>query len=234
MTDALWISSSRRSSRELTPSDRSGNLGGGPGQGSEDVAPAVSMPEESRRPAPRLDPRSPLVIDTRELGRRPGSMREVSRSVPAPAHLGNDVVGVVAGSPLVLHLRLESVVEGVLVSGTASATATGQCVRCLDPVTAQVVVDLRELYAHPGREVDADDDTDPLPELDGVLLDSEPAVRDAVVLALPLRPWCRADCPGLCPQCGTRLADDPDHDHDVVDPRWAALEGLGTDHDGPV
>ncbi len=162
-------------------------------------------------------------------------MRPVSRSVPAPAHLGNDVLGVPEGSPLELDLRLESVVEGVLVSGTVSGTASGECVRCLDPLTAPVVVDLQELYAHPGREIEEDDDTEPLPEMDGVLVDAEPAVRDAVVLALPLQPVCRDDCPGLCTQCGVRLADQPGHGHDKVDARWEALQGLatGTERDGP-
>ncbi|CAM5587857.1 hypothetical protein SRIMM317S_03461 [Streptomyces rimosus subsp. rimosus] len=57
-------------------------------------------------------------------------------------------------------------------------------------------------------------------------------LRDAVVLALPMQPVCRDDCPGLCSQCGERLADDPDHHHDAVDIRWAALQGLATDPDG--
>ena len=153
-------------------------------------------------------------------------MRRLTRSVPAPAHLGVDVLGVPAGTPLELDLRLESVVEGVLVSGTVTTTLSGECVRCLDPVTGPLVVDLQELYARPGQERDADDDTDPLPELDGDLADLEPALRDAVVLALPLRPLCREDCPGLCAQCGARLADEPGHGHDTADPRWAALGDL--------
>ena len=68
--------------------------------------------------------------------------------------------------------------------------------------------------------------TTELPELEGDLIDLEPVLRDAVVLALPLRPLCRDDCPGLCAECGARLADDPDHGHETVDPRWAALQGL--------
>jgi len=48
------------------------------------------------------------------------------------------------------------------------------------------------------------------------------------VLALPMSPLCREDCPGLCAECGARLADTgPDHRHDAaVDPRWAALQQL--------
>jgi uncharacterized protein len=183
------------------------------------------MPEESRRALSRLDPRQPLIVDTRELGRRPGSMRKVSRSVPAPADLGVDVLGVAPGSALDLDLRLESVVEGVLVSGTATAQLTGECVRCLDPITSTLVVDLQELYAYPGGERDADDETE-LHQLEGDLLDLEPVLRDAVVLALPFQPVCRDDCPGLCSECGERLADDPGHRHEGADPRWAALSGL--------
>jgi uncharacterized protein len=184
------------------------------------------MTDESRRITARLDPRSPLVIDTRELGRRPGSMQSLSRSFPAPGDLTVDVVGVPKGSPVDLDLRLESVMEGVLVSATAQAEVMGECVRCLDPITMSVEVTLQELYAYPGRERDVADDDAELPELEGHLIDLEPVLRDAVVLALPLRPLCRDDCPGLCAECGARLADDPDHGHDVADPRWAALQGL--------
>jgi len=183
------------------------------------------MPEESRRKLTRLDPRQPLVVDTRELGRRPGSMRTLSRSVPAPADLGVDVLGVAEGSQLDLDLRLESVMEGVLVSGTARGEATGECVRCLDPVVRSLAVDVQELFAYPGNE-NADETEH---QVEGDLIDLEPVLRDAVVLALPFQPVCRDDCPGLCSQCGARLADDPAHTHQAVDPRWAALSGLVDD-----
>jgi DUF177 domain-containing protein len=180
------------------------------------------MPEESRK-AKRLDPRAPFVLDVRELGRQPGAMSRRSRTVPAPAGLGLDVIGVPEGSDVQLSVRLESVVEGVLVSGTARASLLGECVRCLDPVEGGLEAEYQELYVYPGR--DADDETS---RLEGDLLDLEPVLRDAVVLALPLRPVCRADCPGLCSECGARLADDPGHRHEAADPRWAALRGVLT------
>jgi uncharacterized protein len=152
-------------------------------------------------------------------------MRTLSRSAPAPADLGFDVLGVPHGTPVDLDLRLESVMEGVLVSGTARAVAAGECVRCLDPIERSIEVELQELYAYPGHERDDDDDAE-LPQLEGDLIDLEPVLRDAVVLALPFQPVCRADCPGLCPQCGERLADDPGHSHESTDPRWAALQDL--------
>ncbi|WP_088317956.1 DUF177 domain-containing protein [Kineosporia sp. R_H_3] len=174
----------------------------------------------------RLDPRSPTVLDTREIGRRPGTMRRVQRTIAAPVDLGTDVIGVPEGTDLELDLRLEAVMEGVLVSGTARGRATGECVRCLGDVDQEIEVDLQELYVYPGRSPEGSDDEDELRELQDDLIDLEPALRDAVVLALPFQPVCREDCPGLCSECGARLADDPDHHHESVDPRWAALQGI--------
>lgn len=175
------------------------------------------------RPA-RLDPRKPLVLDAHELGRRPGTMLRVQRAVPAPVDLGNGVIAVTPESSMELDLRLEAVMEGVLVSGTVSATATGECVRCLDPVTEAVLVDVQELFLHE-KPADGEDDQE-LPLLDGDLLDLEPVVRDAVVPSLPFQPVCDPDCPGLCSRCGARLMDDPDHSHEESDPRWSALQAL--------
>jgi uncharacterized protein len=179
----------------------------------------------------RLDPRQPLVIDTRELHRRPGSMQEMSRVVEAPEDLGTDVIAIPAGSPIELELRLESVVEGVLVSGSAHSWATGACVRCLEPATTEVAVHFQELFAYPDRaahhhEVGVDSDDDDVYELVDDLIDLETVLRDTVVPSLPFQPVCRADCPGLCSECGALLAQDPDHHHDVTDARWAVLSEL--------
>lgn len=177
----------------------------------------------------RLDPRAPLVLDTRELGRRPGSQRELTRTAPAPANLGIEVLGVPEGSPVELDIRLEAVVEGVLVTASARAELAGECVRCLEEIHDDVEVSFQELYLYDDDDEDAD--VEEASRLEGDLLDLEPQLRDAVVLALPFQPLCREDCPGLCPECGTRLADDPGHQHDTaIDPRWAALQGLS--HDG--
>jgi uncharacterized protein len=173
----------------------------------------------------KLDPRAPLVLDTRELGRRPGSQRKVSLTAEAPAELGIEVLGVPAGSEVHLDLRLEAVMDGVLVTGTASADLEGECARCLEQIEDSVTVDLQELYLY--EPAGRDDEDDDVSRLEDDLLDLEPVLRDAVVLALPFQPLCQDDCPGLCVECGARLADDPDHRHDEpVDPRWAALADL--------
>ncbi|WP_239459939.1 YceD family protein [Nocardioides daejeonensis] len=180
-----------------------------------------------------LDPRAPLVLDTRELGRRPGSMSEFERSVPAPADLGIEVLGVPEGAQVELDLRLEAVMEGVLVTGVATAALAGECSRCLEPISDEIEARFQELFvSDDGEHRPEDDEESGVSRLVGDLLDLEPTLRDAVVLALPFQPLCEEDCPGLCTECGVRLKDDPEHSHEApIDPRWAGLAGLATEQD---
>ena len=171
------------------------------------------------------------MLDTRELGRRPGSQRQVSRTVPAPADLGIEVLRVPEGSPVEFDLRLEAVMEGVLVTGTARAGLDGECARCLEPISDDIEVTFQELYVYDDlRDRGADEEDVEVSMLEADLLDLEPLLRDAVVLALPFQPLCQDDCQGLCAECGARLNDEPDHTHEApVDPRWAGLAALKQD-----
>jgi uncharacterized protein len=174
-----------------------------------------------------LDPRSPWVISTHDLGKRPGTMRQLTLRLPAPADLGVDMIGVPKDTEVELQLRLEAVMEGVLVSGTAQAPLAGECARCLDPVTSSIEVDLQELFFYSDEDASDEDSL-----LDGEMFDLEPTFRDAVVLALPLSPVCRDDCPGLCTECGIKLAEaGADHTHEKIDARWASLQGLISEND---
>ena len=179
---------------------------------------------ENTTPKPRLDPRAPFVVNTKDLARGPGEMRPLRRRVPAPAELGLEMTHVAEDAPLDLDLRLESVSEGILVSGTVTAPVTGECARCLDPIDDVLTVDLQELFAYPDSITEDTTDEDEVHRLVGDLLDLEPVVRDAVVLGLPFSPLCQPECAGLCPECGQRLDDLPEgHAHDQIDPRWAGL-----------
>jgi len=168
----------------------------------------------------RLDPRGPLVFETRTLGS--ASARSETRTVPAPAELGSGLVHVPEGSDIALEVRLEEVSEGVLVTAELTAPLAGECARCLDEFTSSTQVRFQELFAaEPGGS--GDDGY----LLDGDLLDLEPALRDALVLDLPLSPLCSADCPGLCSYCGVRLADaEAGHRHADDGGVWAVLKDL--------
>jgi uncharacterized protein len=114
------------------------------------------------------------------------------------------------------------VTDGVLVTATATAPLAGECARCLDEFTSSMVVSFQELFVEPGEEAGDDGYL-----LDGDFLDLEPALRDALVLELPLSPLCAVDCPGLCSECGIRLADaEPDHWHEGDGGVWAVLKDL--------
>jgi uncharacterized protein len=154
-------------------------------------------------------------------------MRVLERVITAPKDLGLELIRVPEGADLALTLRMESVSEGVLVSGRARARLTGECGRCLREVNDELDVTFQELYAYADSATEETTDEDEVGRMQGDLIDLEPALRDAVVLALPNHPLCREDCPGLCPECGTHWDELPaDHTHRQVDSRWAALEGF--------
>jgi uncharacterized protein len=178
-----------------------------------------------------VNPRNPLVLDTRDLGRRPGLRRDYQRELPAPEHFGLDMIGVPLGSLLTVQIRLEAVSEGVLATGSVTGQLAGQCGRCLVEFTEPLDVPYLELFGYPDSATAQTTESDEIPRLEGAHLDLEPVVRDAVVLSLPLTPLCRPDCAGLCPDCGERLEELPaDHAHHQPDPRWAALaEKFGSD-----
>jgi uncharacterized protein len=175
-----------------------------------------------------LDPAAPLVFDTAELGRSSGTTMHIERGVPAPEAFGREGVYTVPRSSVVeLDVDLTAVSEGVLVDGEVGAVAEGECARCLAPVRDALRVQVQELYAYEGSVTEATTDADEIMRLDGDLLDLEPAVRDALVLAMPVTPLCRPDCPGMCAECGVPWDELPDdHGHETVDPRWAGLEKL--------
>jgi uncharacterized protein len=183
------------------------------------------MPPNSPAPSHR-DARGLLVFDTRDLG--PGSARTLTRTVPAPEHLSVELARVPVGADLGLDLQLEGVAEGVLVTATVTGPLAGECARCLEPFTSAIKVRFQELYLRDGGVEDPDDADSYRLGASG-LLDLEPALRDAVVLELPLSPRCEDGCQGLCVECGVRLADaEPGHNHERRGAMWAALKDFSS------
>ncbi|MGZ8813136.1 MAG: YceD family protein [Mycobacterium sp.] len=177
--------------------------------------------------AARRASRSPLVLSISRLGRRPGSMMTVSETVPSPMRIGLDLIAIDEGAPLDLDLRIESVSEGALVSGTMSASTAGECARCLSPITGHVEISITELFAYPDSATDETTEADEVGRVVDDTVDLEQPIIDAVGLALPFVPLCGPDCVGLCPDCGVPLATaEPGHQHDKIDPRWAKLSGM--------
>ena len=186
-----------------------------------------------RHAANRPDSRSPFVLDVSRLGRRPGAMQTIRQTVPSPGRIGLDLIAIEPGTEVDLDLRLESVSEGVLVSGTVAAPTRGSCSRCLEPVTGDVEVELTELFAYPDSVTESTTEEEDVGRVIDHTVNLEQPIVDAVGLALPFVPLCSPDCPGLCTQCGVALSSaGPDHHHDQIDPRWAKLAAMmPTDND---
>jgi uncharacterized protein len=164
-----------------------------------------------------------MAVDITRLGRRPGAMVTLRETVPSPARMGAELVAIEPGAPLDLDLRVESVSEGVLVTGTVAAPTVGECARCLTTMRGRVEVVLTELFAYPQSTTEATTEEDEVGHVVDNTIDLQQSIIDAVGLELPFSPVCQPDCPGLCPECGVLLATEPGHHHDRVDPRWAKL-----------
>ena len=159
-------------------------------------------------------------IDVTDLLGHPGSSRQ-HRAAWLVEGLGTELARVRDDVPVEADLLLESLVEGILVSGTIRAELAMRCARCLVGIEQPCSVDVHELFV-PAPEPDTDDyPLDP----EG-MLDPAQMVRDAIGVELPFSPLCRPDCLGLCPVCGgdRNLGECPGHVE--ADPRWAALERL--------
>jgi uncharacterized protein len=183
---------------------------------------------------------SSFVVPLTHLQRRPGNMWEADLSFKAPNDMGVALAHVDPDSYLHAEVRLESVLDGVLASVNVDYSVNAECARCLEPLEWQDSCEIVELYLYPetdsrGREVpgaaadSGDGDSESITRfVQNDSIDLEEVIRDAIVLDLPLKPLCDPGCEGLCPTCGEKR-ESGNHDHQVTDPRWAALEAFTED-----
>jgi uncharacterized protein len=180
---------------------------------------------------------NPFILNTHDLPRRAGEMKEYELDIEAPVRIGVPLIGIPEGDIIEADVRLESVTEGVLLSAEIYAVALGECIRCLDPVEQVIDRKIQELYRYEptnekGRKkrredenvnLDAEDEL----QMEGDQMNLELPIIDAIILALSVNPLCDEECMGLCPDCGEKWESLPDdHRHEVVDARWSGLASL--------
>jgi uncharacterized protein len=180
---------------------------------------------------------NPFILNTHDLPRRAGEMKEYELDIEAPVRIGVPLIGIPEGDIIEADVRLESVTEGVLLSAEIYAVALGECIRCLDSVEQVIDRKIQELYRYEPtnekgrkkRREDEDVDLDAEDELqmEGDQMNLEMPIIDAIILALSVNPLCDEECMGLCPDCGEKWESLPDdHRHEVVDARWSGLASL--------
>ncbi|MBW3087506.1 DUF177 domain-containing protein [Bifidobacterium sp. 82T24] len=187
---------------------------------------------------------SPWAIPVAQVATRPGQSKAIDHDFPAPDGIGDEVIGIREGADVHVDGSFDSIVDGLIFNGAVTAPVTAECSRCLKPLSARHTIHVTAFFpyapdAHEQRrgkgrndeEVDiiaGEEESDDFYPLAGnnTFADIEALLRDNLVESLPLKPLCRPDCKGLCPQCGIDLNEEPDHRHEVADIRWSALEGL--------
>jgi uncharacterized protein len=171
---------------------------------------------------PESDPPAVTCFESvTDVLRRLGEHRPLQRNVELPG-LVVGAVHVREDAPVVVDATVESVREGVLVSGELRVPWVGECRRCLGPVEGVLAIDVRELF-----------ERKPTPGESYALLDERidlvPLITDAVLLSLPLAPLCSDDCRGPDPERFPAQPAVDDDDGPPADPRWAALADVAFD-----
>lgn len=172
----------------------------------------------------------PQIADSFDLGRLalgPGEGRRLEARVrPGSLELGGQRYQLEGGGADA-RLDVSRTTTGHALRLRFVATLAGPCMRCLAEAAHRVEVDAREVDQPPSGDAELRS-----PYVSADELDLRAWARDALVLSLPGKLLCRADCAGLCPECGASLNDvDPaEHSHpQAPDPRWDKLRELRLD-----
>ena len=179
------------------------------------------------------------TVPVAQVGSRAGQTMQIDRDFPAPGGIGDSIVGVKEGKPIHVNGQFDSIIDGLIFTGTFTAPVTAVCARCdrdlsgdwSEQVTAFFPYEDADAGKTKNEDVEIiageEESGDTYPLIDnGAFANIEPLLRDTFVSALPLNPLCKLDCKGLCPQCGLDLNESPEHVHEVADLRFADLEAL--------
>ena len=130
------------------------------------------------------------------------------------------------------HHGKHQTIKDIRLDGGLSATFQLACARCLEPVAQKVDHKFDLLYRPMGSDAGREELSVTTAEAEisyyqgeGLLL--EDALREQVLLALPVKVICREDCKGLCAHCGKNLnVQQCSCEEPIEDPRWSALKDL--------
>ena len=179
-----------------------------------------------RRPEGGEVPPTALILDEIEEGT---SRRQVEVDI-ADLDLGEGDFRLVG--PLQVAFRFNRSAQTFQITGQLTGQLIGECCRCLEPVEQELEASLqvllqRQQLSGDERETTAEDEDVEIIDPGAKQVDLKARLREAVLLDLPMRVYCREDCKGLCPQCGHNLNTGACAcTAGQADSRWAALRDL--------
>lgn len=167
-----------------------------------------------------------LTLDLDRVGRIADAIDEVPVADPP-----------VLAEPVTARFHLARTNRGLVVDGDVATALAETCSRCLRPIVVALAAEIHDealpsVELASGAPVDVSAEPEAARLTDHHEIELEPFVREAILLAAPIAPLCRPDCPGLCPVCGQELATGPhDHPEEAIDPRLDALRAFRVDED---
>lgn len=196
---------------------------------------------------------TPWLVEVASIIRRPGHTLSVDATMPSPSGIGDEFVGVTEGSPLHVAGSVDALLDGLITSLQVTAMVHAQCSRCLEDLSGPQTFPLtaffpytfnvssnplhpRHTHQHVASSATSHntrhrEDDQPLdgelgdvyPIIHDLAIDLESPLRDMLVDSINEQPLCSPTCQGLCSTCGILLSQAPNHQHETVDPRFAAL-----------
>ncbi|PKM89279.1 MAG: hypothetical protein CVU87_05575 [Firmicutes bacterium HGW-Firmicutes-12] len=164
-----------------------------------------------------------MKINVSRLRKEAGSIEEFQFIIPQL----QDMNGVLINKPISVRGRLSNIGEALQLIAQVETGLSVRCDRCLEEVLVPLEFEFIENYCH---ESDSDEETIENNEyivFEDDLIDMVQAVRENIILNLPMRVLCAPDCPGICSQCGQNLKEKKCNcSSDTVDPRLAVLAKL--------
>ena len=152
-----------------------------------------------------------MRINIGSLKGQPGFSQRETRQLSQDIIASDLPANVEVCSPIDVDLVVTNTGKGLLITGKLVSDVQYECTRCLREFPGKLEADVEEFYrtTHDGMELEEDDDFFPeeIPVVDGDEIDLTDALRESLLLAVPMKVVCQEDCPGLCPQCGQPLKD---------------------------
>jgi uncharacterized protein len=146
----------------------------------------------------------------------------------------SDILGNGLKTEIKGRVKLTRTNRGILAQGTFKTGVPLDCSRCLKPFESPLTISIEEEFfpaidVNSGTPLEIPDDPASFMIDEHHILDLREAIRQNALLAIPMKPLCREDCAGICPQCGKDLNEGScDCNKEVIDPRWAKLIQLSS------
>jgi uncharacterized protein len=122
-------------------------------------------------------------------------------------------------------LQFTRVSDGILTEGALQTAVKVACSRCLKDFFQPLTLTFEDVINLPSDQTSPER---PLRVSEDGWVDLSPLIREYAWLGIPLNPVCKAECQGLCDQCGGDIVagECTCPDEDPIDPRWEALRSL--------